>query len=132
MPLSDVAVEYSQKTRQVATVLVKAISESLGLETNHIHKALDLENGVQFLLSNYYPPCPQPELAMGLSHHTDQCLITLLTDNAVSGFQVLHKDKWVSVTSDPNAFLIILADQMEVILNIYLSTFFCKFYSVQL
>lgn len=124
--------EYSQKTRQVATVLVQAISESLGLETNHIHKALDLENGVQYLLSNYYPPCPQPELAMGLSHHTDQCLITLLIDNGVSGFQVLHKDKWVSVTFDPNAFLIILADQMEVILNIYLSTLFCKVYSVQL
>lgn len=106
--------EYSKKTREIAIELVKAISESLGLEPDYIYKALDLDRGVQFLLANFYPPCPQPELAMGLSHHTDQCLITILTDNDVSGLQVLHNHKWVSVTSTPNVFLVILADQMQV------------------
>lgn len=111
---SEVAMKYSKKTREIATELVEAISESLGLDPNHIYKALDLDSGVQFLLANYYPPCPQPELAMGLSHHTDQCLITILTDNDVSGLQVLHNHKWVTVTSTPKTFLVILADQMQV------------------
>ncbi|XP_015875012.3 2-oxoglutarate-dependent dioxygenase 19 isoform X1 [Ziziphus jujuba] len=114
---SEVAMKYSKKTREIATELVEAISESLGLDPNYIYKALDLDSGVQFLLANYYPPCPQPELAMGLSHHTDQCLITILTDNDVSGLQVLHNHKWVTVTSTPKTFLVILADQMQIVTN---------------
>ncbi|KAF3454485.1 hypothetical protein FNV43_RR04932 [Rhamnella rubrinervis] len=110
-------VDYAQKTRQVATKLVMAISESLGLEANYIHKALDLENGVQSLQSNCYPPCPQPDLAMGLPYHADRGHITLLTDNDFSGLQVLHNHKWVSVTSISNAFLVILADQMQIVTN---------------
>lgn len=117
---SEVALEYSERTREVATELIKAISESLGLDENYIHRTLNLERGVQFLLTNYYPPCPQPELAMGLSHHTDQCLITLLADNDVSGLQVEQDGKWVSVTSVPNAFIVILADQMQVFKHISL------------
>lgn len=117
---SEVALEYSERTREVATELIKAISESLGLDENYIHRTLNLERGVQFLLTNYYPPCPQPELAMGLSHHTDQCLITLLADNDVSGLQVEQDGKWVSVTSVPNAFFVILADQMQVFKHISL------------
>uniref|UniRef100_A0A7N0T495 Uncharacterized protein n=1 Tax=Kalanchoe fedtschenkoi TaxID=63787 RepID=A0A7N0T495_KALFE len=74
----DVAFEYSSRTRHVARKLLEGISESLGLEPMYIDKALDLDKGLQLIAANYYPPCPQPELALGMTPHSDQGLLTLL------------------------------------------------------
>lgn len=98
--------------------LVKGISVSLGLEEGYIEKALNMELGLQLFISNLFPPCPQPELAMGLPPHSDHALLTLLINNGISGFQLQRQGKWVNVNSIPNAFMVIFGDQMEVRLKI--------------
>lgn len=114
MLFREVAQEYCKSARDVASELLKAISESLGLEASYIHNKMELEMGSQLLVVNYYPPCPQPEAAMGLPPHSDIGLLTLLMQNELGGFQLLHKGKWVPVNPLPNSFLVNTGDHMEV------------------
>ncbi|CAI0384258.1 unnamed protein product [Linum tenue] len=116
---SQVLEEYSKRTREVARELLRGISESIGLEPDHIAKKLDLEQGMfQLLAANFYPPCPQPELAMGMAPHSDHCLLTLLTQNGIDGLQVQHHGNWVDVTNlSPNSFLVNVGDQLEILSN---------------
>jgi isopenicillin N synthase-like dioxygenase len=116
--------------------LLKGISLSLGLEDTYIQNALNLESGLQILITNLYPPCPEPELAIGLPPHSDHGLLTLLLQNGISGLQVQHQSKWVNVDSTPNAFVVNIGDQMEVhpkschafYINLFIILFFFGFF----
>ncbi|KAL5705444.1 hypothetical protein ACHQM5_023745 [Ranunculus cassubicifolius] len=114
---SDVSYEYCKRTREVARELLKGISESLGLEKTYIDKAMDLESCFQILIANLYPPCPQPELAMGMPPHSDHGLLTLLIQNQIGGLQLKHNGKWVTVNPLPNSFLVNTADHLEILSN---------------
>ncbi|XP_021284391.1 protein DMR6-LIKE OXYGENASE 2-like [Herrania umbratica] len=114
---SEIALEFSKRVRQLARIIVRGISESLGLEENYIDKALNLEDGLQVLAANFYPPCPQPELALGLPPHSDHRLLTLLIQNEIRGLQVQHKGKWINVNPIPNSFLANVGDQIEILSN---------------
>ncbi|XP_022762406.1 protein DMR6-LIKE OXYGENASE 2-like [Durio zibethinus] len=105
---SEIALEYSKRVREVARELVKGISED---------RTLNLENGFQILVANFYPTCPQPELTIGVPLHTDHGLLTLLMQNEVGGLQVLHEGKWVTVDPIPNSFLVNVGDHIEILSN---------------
>ena len=94
--------------------LLKGLSESLGLEADYISKAINDESSFQVFAANLYPPCPQPELAIGMPPHSDHCLLTIISENGISGFQTLHNGKWVKVNAPPNALMVNTADQLEV------------------
>lgn len=87
---SEVFAGYSSAVRKLARGLLEGISESLGLETGYIDKAMNMESSLQILTANLYPPCPQPELAMGLPPHSDHGLLTILMQNGIGGLQVNH------------------------------------------
>uniref|UniRef100_A0A5B6Z0P1 Fe2OG dioxygenase domain-containing protein n=1 Tax=Davidia involucrata TaxID=16924 RepID=A0A5B6Z0P1_DAVIN len=114
---SEVAFEYCKRTRKLARDLLKAISESLGLEECYIEKTMDLDSSFQIFNSNLYPPCPQPELAIGLPAHADYGLITFLTQNEIGGLQVKHNGEWFDVNVLPNAILVNTADHLEILSN---------------
>ena len=111
---SEISLEFSKRTRQVALEITKAISESLGLEPNYIYDAMNMDRGLQMIAGNYYPLCPQPEHAIGIPHHTDHGLVTLLIQNEMKGLQVEHNGKWLTVDGPANGFFVNLADQMQV------------------
>lgn len=70
----------------------------------------------QHMALNFYPPCPEPELTYGLPGHTDPNALTiLLQDLQVAGLQVLKDGKWVAVKPYPNAFVINIGDQFQVL-----------------
>ena len=108
------AYEYSRKTREVTRTLLQGISESLGLEATALEDYTGFDSGLQVFVVNLYPPCPQPELALGLPPHTDNGLLTLLYQNGVGGLQVKHDGKWVNVDPLPNCLIVNVADQLEV------------------
>lgn len=114
---SEISFEYCQRTRRVARELLKGISESLGLEGNYIDKEMELNSCFQILIANLYPPCPQPELAMGIPPHSDHGLLTLLIENQIGGLQLKHNGKWVHVDALPNSFLVNTGDHLEILSN---------------
>ncbi|KAK8692349.1 hypothetical protein V6N13_075816 [Hibiscus sabdariffa] len=116
---SKVLREYCQKTRDIAGELLKGISESLGLESGYINEKMRVGSSEshQLLVANMYPPCPQPELAMGLPPHSDHGLLTILMQNGIDGLQVMHEGNWVSINPLPNSFLVNTGDHMEILTN---------------
>ncbi|XP_068639139.1 2-oxoglutarate-dependent dioxygenase 19-like [Aristolochia californica] len=113
----EISFEYSTTLRKMARILLGGISESLGLDEGYIEKALGLDQGLQVLACNLYPPCPQPELALGMPSHSDHGLLTILIENRGDGLQVLHDGLWVQIQSVPNSFLVNIGDHLEIVSN---------------
>lgn len=111
----EIVSEYCIQVRKLGFKLVELISESLGLEKDQINKILGEPE--QHIAVNFYPPCPAPDLTYGLPPHTDPNALTiLLQDQQVSGLQVRVKDdQWINVDPYPDAFVINIGDQLQVI-----------------
>ncbi|PON87342.1 Isopenicillin N synthase [Trema orientale] len=109
--------EFCQRTREVFLGISEAISESLGLEANEIYKRLNLDSGLQIFTANLYPPCPQPDLALGLPPHSDHGFLTFLIQNGVDGLQIQPNGKWYNVKGVPYSFLVNSGDQLELLSN---------------
>ena len=111
---SEIALEYCKKIRGVVAELLGGISQSLGLEANYIQNSVKLESAFQIFAANLYPPCPQPDLAMGLPPHSDHGLLTLLIQNGINGLQIQHQGKWINVKGVRNSFFVNTCDHLEV------------------
>lgn len=108
----NVVEEYSEQMKSLAQKLLALISESLGLQSSCIEDAVG--DFYQNITVSYYPPCPQPELTLGLQAHSDFGAITLLIQDDVGGLEVLKDGGWVNVQPLSDAIVVILADQTEV------------------
>lgn len=64
---------------------------------------------------NYYPPCPIPGLALGVSRHRDGGALTVLVQDETGGLQVRGKNgQWIGVKPRRDAFVINLGDLFQV------------------
>ncbi|KAH6559576.1 hypothetical protein KP509_1Z003300 [Ceratopteris richardii] len=99
----------------LAQRLLSLISESLGLKPSYIQNAIG--EPYQNISLNYYPPCPEPELTLGLQSHSDLGAITLLLQDDVGGLQVCVDDTWVAVQPLHGALVVNLADQVQILSN---------------
>ena len=108
--------EYGREVVKLGGKLMKAFSMNLGLQEDFLLDAFGGEENVGACLRvNYYPRCPQPDLTLGLSPHSDPGGMTiLLPDENVAGLQVRRNDSWVTVKPAPNAFIINIGDQIQV------------------
>ncbi|KAL2482734.1 2-oxoglutarate (2OG) and Fe(II)-dependent oxygenase superfamily protein [Forsythia ovata] len=109
--------EYSARIQQTEKQLLKAMARSLCLEEDCFLKKLG-ERRLIDARFNFYPPCPRPDLALGIKPHADGSAITfLLQDKEVEGLQVMKDDRWFHVPIIPYALLVIVGDQMEIMTN---------------
>ncbi|CAH2054099.1 unnamed protein product [Thlaspi arvense] len=100
--------EYGEELVKLGERLMKVLSSNLGLKEEQLQEAFGGEDVGACMRVNYYPKCPRPELALGLSPHSDPGGITiLLPDDQVVGLQVRHGDTWITVNPLPHAFIII-------------------------
>lgn len=111
----EVASKYCREVRALILKLLCVISESLGLEPDFLNKALGKHG--QHMAINYYPRCPNPELTYGLPSHTDPNALTVLLQDQISGLQLLMNGRWVAVPPIPNAFVVNIGDQLQVLSN---------------
>ena len=72
-----------------------------------------MRSKLQELVVHNYPPCPEPDLVLGAVDHTDLNLFTLLQQDEY-GLQILKDGQWFGVEPIPHAFVITVADQLEV------------------
>lgn len=101
---------------RVTDKVLELLSEGLGLEKKVLKSKLGDEEMEMEMKINMYPPCPQPELALGVEPHTDMSALTLLVPNNVPGLQVWKQNHWVAINYLQDALLVHVGDQIEVIL----------------
>lgn len=96
--------------------LLGFIAKALKLEEGEIERLVD--DGMQAVRMTYYPPCPRPDLVMGLTPHSDATVITILLQvNGVDGLQIKKGGLWVPVSFLPDALVVNVGDVLEVPLN---------------
>ncbi|KAM6594717.1 hypothetical protein CsatA_002420 [Cannabis sativa] len=114
----EVTEEYNKEMLKITDKILEVLSEGLGLSKGKGLKNCLGEDEIELEMKiNMYPPCPQPELALGVEPHTDMSAITILIPNQVSGLQIWKDNKWVAVDYIPNALYIHIGDQIEVLSN---------------
>ncbi|KAL2345142.1 hypothetical protein Fmac_006427 [Flemingia macrophylla] len=111
-----VVANYAEETKHLFLVLTEAILESLGI-TESKEELEEFGNGSQMMMANFYPPCPQPDLTLGMPPHSDYGFLTLLLQDDVEGLQIQYQDKWVTVQPIPNAFVVNVGDHLEIYSN---------------
>ncbi|WRX22035.1 Oxoglutarate/iron-dependent dioxygenase - like 10 [Theobroma cacao] len=85
----DAAIEFINQTAKVGDTLFELLSEA----------------------------CPEPELAMGVTKHTDNTFLTILAENQTSGLQVLHESQWVDVHPIAGSLVVNIGDLVQVVSN---------------
>ena len=111
----EVLHEYTTKLSLVNELLLKAMARSLNIEKHSFLKQFG-ERGTMTARFNLYPPCPRPDLILGVKPHADGSAVTfLLQDSEVEGLQIMKDGQWYRVPIVPHALFVNVGDQAEVI-----------------
>ncbi|KAK7308569.1 hypothetical protein VNO77_42187 [Canavalia gladiata] len=106
--------EYAREVEKLAYKLLELISLSLGLAGDKFNGCF--KNQLSMVRLNYYPPCPFPDLTLGVGRHKDSGALTVLSEDDVGGLQVKRKSdgEWIPVKPTPNALIINVGDVFQV------------------
>ncbi|KAG7963594.1 hypothetical protein I3843_09G125700 [Carya illinoinensis] len=116
LPLRDNLEAYSTELKDLAMKILDQMAKALRMENSDMRCIF--EEGMQTMRMNYYPPCPQPELAIGLNAHSDATGLTILLQlNETEGLQIRKDGMWIPVKPLPNAFTVNIGDILEIVTN---------------
>lgn len=118
MPQSiRVAMEaYIAAMKNLAQTLLNKMAKTLGIDEAEMTELF--REGMQSLRMNYYPPCPEPHKAIGITPHSDAGALTILYQlNDTQGLQVRKDGNWVPVMVLENSFVVNIGDSMEILSN---------------
>ncbi|KAK9945098.1 hypothetical protein M0R45_010629 [Rubus argutus] len=109
----EVVKGYLEEVKNLGCVILELLAEGLGLSSEFFNGRLS-DNPM--LLSNHYPPCPDPSLTLGLTKHRDPSLITILLQD-IEGLQVFKDGNWIGVEPFSTAFVVNVGYVLQIISN---------------
>lgn len=111
----EVCEEYAEEMKKLCFKLLELISLSLGMEADRLINGF-FEDHTSFIRLNHYPPCPIPNLALGVGRHKDAGVLTVLAQDDVGGLEVKRKTdgEWILVKPNPDAYIINVGDIVQV------------------
>uniref|UniRef100_A0A7N0UPL1 Fe2OG dioxygenase domain-containing protein n=1 Tax=Kalanchoe fedtschenkoi TaxID=63787 RepID=A0A7N0UPL1_KALFE len=110
--------QYAKELRGLASKILSVLSLGLGLEEDRLEREVGgIEELILQMKINYYPKCPQPELALGVEAHTDISALTFILHNMVPGLQLFYENKWVTAKCVPNSIIMHIGDTIEILSN---------------
>lgn len=105
---------YAEEILKLAFKLLELIALSLGLPKSRLNGFFKDQTSRMRL--NHYPPCPNPDLALGVGRHKDGGALTILAQDDVGGLEVRRKTdgEWILVKPTPDAYIINVGDIVQV------------------
>ncbi|WMV15695.1 hypothetical protein MTR67_009080 [Solanum verrucosum] len=114
--LRDIMEAYSKEIKNLSMIIVCQLAKALKMDEKEMRDLFS--DGMRSMRMNYYPPCPEPDRAIGLSPHSDADALTILFQlNETEGLQVRKDDIWVPIKPLPNALIVNIGDMMEIVSN---------------
>ena len=118
--------QYFHACEKLGLKLTEGICLSLGVPPNRLHSYL-VNSHTSFVRLNHYPredpllneneSDVTPLGEMGVHHHSDAGILTILLQDEVAGLQVYKQGEWFLVDPIPEAFVVNLGDMMQVLSN---------------
>ena len=108
--------KYCREVRKLGLELIRALNESLGLSPNYLSQ--NLEDGMQVMAVNCYPPCPNPDVALGLPPHSDYSILTIVLQSS-PGLEITDAEDgtWLLVPDLRGSLQVHVGDHFEVLSN---------------
>lgn len=109
----EVVERYELAVRTLGLRLLPAIATALGQDPAFFAPHFTSPNTALRLI--HYPPTPKdrPDDLFGANQHTDYGFITILSQDAIGGLEVLNADRsWLPVVSIPGTFVINIGDML--------------------
>ncbi|XP_060191254.1 protein SRG1-like [Lycium barbarum] len=114
--LRDTMEAYCKEIKSLAMIILSQLAKALRMDEKEMRDLFS--DGMQSMRMNCYPPCPEPDRAIGLSPHSDADALTILLQlNETEGLQVRKDDIWVPIKPLPNALIVNIGDMMEIVSN---------------
>ncbi|KDP37330.1 hypothetical protein JCGZ_06784 [Jatropha curcas] len=108
-------IEWDVCAKKVGEAVMELLSEGLGLEKGKFKELSFSES--RALVGHCYPYCPQPDLTVGITAHTDPGVVTVLLQDEIGGLQVKYGDGWVDVKPVHGALIINVGDFLQIVSN---------------
>lgn len=98
--------------KEVTELTSKAMAKSLNLDENCFLEQFGERSQLQSRF-NYYLPCKMSKHVLGLKPHSDGTGYTIIMQDA-EGLQIQKDGKWLNVSKNPHALIVLMGDQMQV------------------